>query len=341
MEIREAVEAAVAAEEKNTEMAESQVEKIEPAQDPGELKQSAEQTNKSVDTDPAKSTETTQETQIEQQQQQQQVEPPPSAWKAPLKAKWSSLDPEIRQEILRREKDITRVFGESGHARKMASDLMETIRPYEARIRGLNATPMQAVGELLKVDHLLSTAPPQMRAQKMARLIKDYGVDIVMLDSALAGEAPDLQVSQLQQLLDQRLQPLQQFMLQQAQQQEQAAQQRQYQVANEVQAMMANTAQFPHFEQVREDMADILEVSSRRGTPLSLVDAYARACALNSLNGPMSSQRTTAQQADQKAKQALAASSSVKGAPNGSPSKAQGDSLRDTIEAAFAQQQGR
>lgn len=278
------------------------------------------------------------------------VEPAPRSWKPALGEKWKTLDPEIRAEVLRREKDMTRAFGESGQARELAKGFSEVVRPFEARMRTLGVQPLQAMGELLKADHLLSTAPPTQRAQFMAKLIKDYGVDVRELDSALAGEAPPDPVgTRVEQLLEERLAPVRSFLAQQQQQAQQVQWQRNQEAALTVEAMQTDTAQFPHFETVREDMADIIEMSAKRGSFLTLQEAYERACMMNAeVRGTLQARQTAVAQKAQaaasnsKTAKALSASASVNGAPAGSPSTAStSGSLRDTIEAAWSQVNGR
>lgn len=271
-----------------------------------------------------------------------QIEPPPQSWKPALKAKWSSLEPELRQEIIRRERDILREFGVSSHARKLANDLQEITRPYEGRMRALNVTPLQAVGELLKADYALSTAPPTQKAQFMAKLIKDYGVDIAELDSALAGQQADPTTSRVEQLLQQQLAPVQQFMQQQQQTLEAERQAREQAAIAEIQQMANDHVKYPYFETVRNDMADLIDLNARRGIQLSLADAYAKAVQINPETAPLvRTQTKQVQVQNNRAQKAIQASASVKGAPAGSPTTKGSDSLRDTIEAAFAQVEGR
>lgn len=271
-----------------------------------------------------------------------QIEPPPQSWKPALKAKWSSLEPELRQEIIRRERDILREFGVSSHARKLANDLQEVTRPYEGRMRALNVTPLQAVGELLKADYALSTAPPTQKAQFMAKLIKDYGVDIAELDSALAGQQADPTTSRVEQLLQQQLAPVQQFMQQQQQTLEAERQAHEQAAIAEIQQMANDHVKYPYFETVRNDMADLIDLNARRGIQLSLADVYAKAVQINPETAPLvRTQTKQVQVQNNRAQKAIQASASVKGAPAGSPTTKGSDSLRDTIEAAFAQVEGR
>lgn len=277
------------------------------------------------------------------------VETAPKSWKAPARAAWDKLPPEVRQEVARREREMTRAFGENSQARELHKNFTETVRPFEARLRAVGMNPVEAVGELLKADYVLSTAPTFQRAQFMAKLIKDYGVDIKALDAALAGEGPpDPVASRVEQMLAERLTPLQQFIAQQqqyAQQQERMVQEQ----ASVTIEQMASDARFPHFEDLREDMADVIELNARRGVYLSPEQAYTRALAMNPELGAQvvaqqqaAAQRQQAQQLNSRAQRALNASSSVAGSPSGTPVPGgSSGSLREDIEAAFSQVQGR
>ena len=142
----------------------------------------------------------------------------PQSWKPAQRAKWDALDPEVKQEVSRRERETTQVLNETASARQLASHFQQTVQPYMARIQSLGAQPLQAVGELLKSDHILSTAPPAQRAQFMAKMISDYGIDIQALDAALAGKAqPDPVDTRVNQLLQERLAPFQTYVQQQQQ----------------------------------------------------------------------------------------------------------------------------
>ncbi len=349
--LRKDLEAAIAAEE-NTSVAPLEtpvaptpveVKPTEPAPAPLETETKAGEAPEQTPTEAPAPTVGTDENKVPEATEP--VEPPPQSWKPALKAKWGSLDPELRQEIIRRERDILREFGVSSTARKVVNDLQEVVRPYEARMLALNVSPLQAVGELLKADYLLSSAQPSQKAQFMAKMIKDYGVDINELDSALAGAMPDPATAKVEQLLQQQLAPMQQFIQQQQQAAAAQEQARQQTAIEEIQRMAADHVKYPHFETVRNDMADIIDLMAKRGVQLTPAEAYARAILINPETAPLaraqSQQVQQVQVQNQRAQKAIQASASVKGAPVGTPTSKVGDSLRDTIEAAFSQVEGR
>jgi hypothetical protein len=136
-------------------------------------------------------------------------------------------------------------------------------------------------------------------------------------------------------VLNQKLAPVQQLLTRfeqaQAAQQQQVAQQAQ----SEVEQFLSK-AEFGN--DVREDMADLLEAAQRRGQNMTLLDAYKKACMMNDSVRSVLVQRQQAQrgqvhtQAAQRARQAAVSVSG--GAPVGALQQAPND-VRSAIEAAI------
>ncbi len=279
-----------------------------------------------------------------------QLEQAPKAWKPAAQKAWATLPPDVRAEVSRREKEVAKVFGETNFIREGVKQFSEIVRPFEARLQSVGYTPLQAVHELFKADHILTTAPPVQRAHYMAQLIKEYGVDIRELDNALAGQAPaDPVKSQLETMLAERLSPLQAFLTNQQQIARQQEQRIQQDATTVIDQMEADTTKYPHFQNVKEDMADIIEMNAKRAIYLTPEQAYARAVAMNPEWGAQAvmqqqnaQQRQNALQQNNKAQRALNASASINGAPGNAPVTGlnQDASLRETIEAAFNQIEG-
>lgn len=208
-----------------------------------------------------------------------------------------------------------------------------------ARLQSMNAQPMQAFQHLLQADYALATSPKVQRAQLMADLINNYDIDIETLGQVLAGSAPREapQTPDINALVQQQVQQALAPIYQQQQQQAQAEQQK---ITQTVESMAYDNVNYPYFDDVREDMADIIEVAARRGIDIDLATAYKRAVSLNPVTSSQLQQQSIQQQAQQKnqqAQKALNASSSVTGTPaaGGSSFSANDGTLRGAIEAAF------
>lgn len=272
---------------------------------------------------------------------QHRVDRAPASWRKEAKGEWASVPLHIRQEVHRRELEINRALQESTQARQNYDQIQQVIAPFTARLNSLNATPVQAIDTLLRADYTLATAPKEQRAQFMAKLIRDYDIDIVALDAAIVGgqqgqyqpqQQPDI-TQLIQQQLQQALAPIYQ--------ERQQAQQTQQQQAIQTVEQMALDPKYPYLDEVREEMADLIEVSSRRGIYLSLDQAYSKAIQLNPDVSAQVQRQATMTQANQQhlqAQKAKVAASSVTGAPAGGGSQQHvGDgSLRGDLEAALA-----
>ena len=266
---------------------------------------------------------------------QHRVDRAPASWRKEAKGEWASVPLHIRQEVHKRELEITRALNEANVSRQAASQFEQVAQPYMARIQSLGVTPQQAFSELLKADYLLASGSQQSKAQMLDKLIQDYGVDINELDATIARRLGGQQQAQPQQVDIQQLvqQQLQQALAPMYAQQQQAQMQQQQQADQTVEQMSLDP-KYPHFEDVRQDMADIIEINSRRGVYLSLDDAYNRAIGFNPELS--SSIRTT--QLNQQAQQAKAAALSVTGAPSssGTPTHVSSGNMRDDILAAMS-----
>lgn len=283
---------------------------------------------------------------VEQREARHRVDRAPQSWKGEAKKLWEQLPLQVRQEVARRERDISMKVQEAAQDSKRVQEVMQVIAPSRAIIdQHYGGNPMNAINTMLGVDRVMRTGTVSQKVQIVTNMIKDFGVDIVALDAALSGQQmPESfqQQSTIEQLLEQKLAPFQQFLQTQQQQAQQQAQQVQQQVMHTVESM-ATDPQYPYFDDVRGDMADIIEINARRGVSVSLEDAYHRAVRMNDDVYRASSTRDSTQAATQQAldahraaQAAKGASVSVSGSPTGTGRNAGNPSdLRGTIASMF------
>ena len=271
----------------------------------------------------------------------------PQSWKKEAKGEWAALPLHIRQEVHKREAEINRVLAQAAPDRQIAEHFKATVQPFMAAVQARGIDPVTATRNLFEADHKLSNGHPRDRAAYMAQLIVEYGISVEDLDSALAplmrggggqpqqqSAAPDIQAL-IQQQLQQALGPIMQ--------ERQQAQQRATQEVEQTVENMTLDPKYPFFDEVRMDMADLIDLAAKRGVALSLDEAYSRAVRANpDTFGQLERQSTVsaATQAHQAAMRAKAAGSSVSGAPAGGGGQFNGGdgSLRGAIEAAFGGQ---
>lgn len=267
----------------------------------------------------------------------------PASWKPDIREHWATLPEGVRAEIQRREVEVQRTLQETAEARKTAEAVMKTIAPYEAFIKAENSNPLQAIDNLMSTAARLRTGTAPELAQLVAGIVNQFGIGrfgnafIEQLDSALAGQAPkvDPQQSAIEQVLNQKLAPVQQMLTQFQQAQLMQQQQVQERAVSEVEQFLAQ-AEFGN--DVREDMADILEVAQRRGINMTLQDAYKKAVMMNDNVRSVLTQRAQAQKAQsqtQAAQRARSAAVSVSGAAPMGGMQAPVTDVRSAIEAAI------
>jgi hypothetical protein len=284
-----------------------------------------------------------------QQQARDEIAPntdnAPKSWKGPAKERWASVDPVIRAEVHRRERDMQRAAQEHAPVKKFVGDFGQTIGPYAQHYAQHGIAPLQLFNNLMSADVHLSTAPMPQRAQFMAKLIQDYQIDINSLDMALAGLDPTHSpMAGVDKLLNERLAPISEFVQSEQQRRQQTMQAEQQRAVTVLDRMAADTENFPHFNLVAQDMADITEMALKRRVYLTPQDAYARAVAMNPEAQAAEQSRSgqqRAQSAHDAATRSLGASLSVSGAPAALRQQVSPDDLRGTIEAAWNTAQGR
>lgn len=261
----------------------------------------------------------------------------PVDWGPKERENWSKVPRDIQARIVQREKDMAEAMANTKDARQTHDAFKQLSQSYAPIMAAEGVSdPMEAVKGLFDTVATLRMGTPQQKAQMVAQLIGNYGVDIQTLDSALAGEAPaaaDPQQTQLQQMLDERLAPMNQLMeaINQAQTQQQTQTQENAQASVRE---FAKTAEF--LNDVRQDMADLIDMAASRGQDMSLEDAYKKACMMNPEISAVLAQReqeaNIRANAQTMANKNAAASSVVGRQGNPAAGKPQGDgSIRSSL----------
>jgi hypothetical protein len=269
----------------------------------------------------------------------------PASWKGDAKELWNDLPPKAREEITRRELQTQQVLNDTALDRKRVSEVSEVLQPHMDMIQAnYGGNPMQAVSGLLNVERALTSGNVATKAQIVAKIIQNFGIDVNALDALLSGGemSPEIkQQSDFDRALDARMAPVNEYMNEQRQREQQVAQERQNQVIAAVEGLAVDATNYPYFNDVREDMADIIEMSAKRGVDISLKDAYDKATLINGKTAAAVDTRESAQadtqlalNAHQEAQKAKGASVSVSGNPTsvGTP-PSQNTDLRSLISS--------
>jgi hypothetical protein len=264
---------------------------------------------------------------------------PPVGWGPKEREDWSKIPRHLQEKVMARERDMSMNMESTAQARKTHDAFTNLTQQYGSVLSGvMGDTPMETVGNLFSTVANLRMGSPIQKAQIVADLIKDFGVDINTLDSAIVGAAPSPQQSQsdeVQRLVAEQMAPFQQMMGQQNAYQQQQVNQRTEAANTEVRTFSAN-AEF--LGDVRHDMADMIDAAAARGQNMTMEDAYNKACAINPQISAVMAQRK--QQADLTASTTTmatkrAAASSLNGRQIGNGGNSGGGSMRDTIADAW------
>ena len=202
----------------------------------------------------------------------------PASWTPAAREEWENTPQAIRDQINKREGQITHALQDGAESRKTGERFNDVVNKFATVIAAEGVQdPIQGFEALMNTMTTMRMGNPQQKAQQIANFIKNYDVDIQTLDSMLAGVAPQARDS-MDARLDERMQPVNELMNRINQAQQQNLQQNQQTINNEVDTF-GSKAEF--YNDVRMDMADLLDMASRNQQPMTLEQAYNKACALN------------------------------------------------------------
>ena len=217
-----------------------------------------------------------------------------------------------------------------------ARSLTEAIGPFVPELQAKGIHPAAWINNLGRTHVMLSTAPYEQKVQLFHRLAQDYGIQLNQ-DSL---QMPEQQyVDPYQQQLMQQLQATQQQVQQLSAIRDQEENAR---LTSEISRVSSNKERFPHFEMVREDMAQLLE----RGLAQDLESAYAKAVRMNDeaykleQDKLLKSAGSQASKAQQVAKAKATAVSPKSVTPSGQVSKSDAKDRRSLLLASLADVEG-
>jgi len=217
------------------------------------------------------------------------AEKAPASWSPTAREGWKDLPEPVRAQITKRENEINKALNDGAENRKAGEKFNDIANRY-AQIIAAEGAPdaLTGVEELVKTVATLRMGSAQQKAQKVAGFIEHYGIDINMLDniltkqlngdtSASSGSSTGLP-DPIAQALEARLAPVDKLL----QNFEQAEKARIFQAnQNAINEVMQFKQNNDFYDDVKNDMADMVELAEKRGVKMSLQEAYDKACALN------------------------------------------------------------
>jgi hypothetical protein len=200
----------------------------------------------------------------------------PSTWKKEYVQIWDKME---KGEQISKE-DFTK-FAEYANQRESeykkgvstykaeadrAKSYENAIAPYAQDLQRRNIQPTQYIENLVRAEQILSNAPYQQKVQVFQKLAADYGIQLN------GGQATQLD-PYTQQLMNQLNQVNQEVSSIKGR----FAQEENQRLMGEIEKVRSNVEKFPHFDVVREEMAQLLEL----GKAQNLETAYKKAVRMN------------------------------------------------------------
>jgi hypothetical protein len=196
----------------------------------------------------------------------------PGSWVPIAREDWAKIPEAARKEIWRLDKNRKEI----GRRVAEGNQFKQMLTPYEPHFASIGMSADQGVSAALQMAAVLISGPAKQKAEMLSQMIKDYGVDIGMLDDMIVGQMPAAQSPEVQAMQGQ-IDQLNQYIQNQQQGQHHQVQQQQSQRDQEVDTFIANN-EFAN--DLRIVMADFIDMAERQpGGKLTLEQAYQRAIA--------------------------------------------------------------
>jgi hypothetical protein len=266
----------------------------------------------------------------------------PQSWKPAARDLLAKAPPEIQQEVMRREREISTALQEAAEKSKRGDALSQVLQPFENHLRRQGEEPAQTVHNMLQFRYAMETGAPQQKAALVANLIRGFGVDIDHLVGALDGQ-PDQGREQTSHMDPRSIaaQVRQEIM---GEFQQQRSQKLTEKAHTDLQAWVAKEPEFfhvgPSADGTKPSVRDIMRALLDQHLVRDYQSAYNEACKLHPDVAPYLAQREAAKAAtssNEATQRARAAAASMKNEPAGDRPAPAADSIRGALREAFAE----
>lgn len=273
------------------------------------------------------------------------AKPRPTSWKKDFEEHWGKLDPALQEYIHQRESEYAKGVSTYKQEWDRAKPILDVIAPYSQQFQKYGVRPEQWIQSLGAAHQALALGSPQEKLQMFARLARDYGIPLQALtQGATPGQpAPQQMMDPRLGMFAQELSSIKNQLQTWRSEQERAMQDG---IASEIESF-SRDGKHPHFEQLKETMADLLE----KGLAKNLEEAHSLA-----LRMPQHDDIWTAMKESERkekeiaaAKDAQARAAAARGrnvipkssAPGNASDPKERKGLRDTIAEAMEASAGR
>ena len=270
----------------------------------------------------------------------------PTTWKKEYRDVWDKMQegkPLNKEEFVKfaeyanqREAEYKRGVSAYKAEADNARQITEAIGPFIPELQKHGISPSAWINNLGRAHYTLANGSYEQKLSAFNRLAQDYGIQLNQDAIQMPEQA---YVDPYQQQLMQQLQATQQQVQQLSQIREQEENAR---LTQEISRVSSDKERFPHFEMVREDMAQLLE----RGLAPNLETAYAKAVRMNDEAFKLEQEKllrsagSQASKAQQVAKAKATAVSPKSVTPSGQVSKVDAKDRRSLLMASLADAEG-
>jgi hypothetical protein len=260
------------------------------------------------------------------------LETAPKSLSPAAREAWKKAPDALKKDIAKRERDYEAGIVKYADNAKRAQAMDNTLAPFQQYMQ-MNGGPAKSIQTLLQTGASLQMGSPQQKAQMVANLIKQYGVDIRTLDNMIVGVAAPQDVQEntaVDQRIQQAIAPYQQMMNEFQHNKQQQQQQTQHKVATDVQ-QFSKDPKNEFYNDVQGMMADIMDVEAKSNRFPGMQETYDKACMLH----PEISKIVQARQAAESMGKKRQAATSIHGTPSGGGDAGAPGSLRETLANAW------
>ena len=266
--------------------------------------------------------------------------PKPTTWKKDLLPLWDKIakgetltkeESKKHLEYLnQRENEFKKGVSVYKAEAERAKALEEAINPFVPELQAQGIHPAAWINNLGRAHMLLTKAPYDQKVQMFHRLAQDYGINLNQINE------PQQQVDPYTQQLMQQLYQVNQEVSTIKGRFEMEEQAR---LNNEIERVRSDKERYPHFDMVREEMAQLLEL----GKAPDLETAYAKAVRMNDEAWKFEQEKllkqatTQASKASQVARAKATAVSPKSVTPNGTQAKVEAKDRRSLLMAQMAE----
>ena len=201
----------------------------------------------------------------------------PSTWKKEYVQIWDKMEAgeQISKEDFvkfaeyanQRESEYKRGVGTYKAEADRARSYEEAVAPFAPDLQRRGIDPANYIQNLARADQILTNAPYEQKVQLFQRLAADYGIQ-------LNGES---QIQQFDPYTQQLMNQLNQVNQEVSSIKGRFAQEENQRLMSEIERVRQDVEKFPHFDVVREEMAQLLEL----GKAQDLETAYKKAVRMN------------------------------------------------------------